>query len=90
VATCLRCGYDWTPRKENPKKCPSCQNPGWNTPRTRRRRVIVHEVITQECNPVPTSAESGSGSTNAEAESGLDRIKQARERAEKLLETING
>jgi len=24
MATCLRCGNEWTPRKANPRKCPSC------------------------------------------------------------------
>ena len=28
---CDRCNYEWQPRKQNPKKCPRCQNwlPGW-------------------------------------------------------------
>jgi DNA-directed RNA polymerase subunit RPC12/RpoP len=38
---CLRCGNQWTPRKTDPKKCPGCQNPGWNKPRTRRRKEVV-------------------------------------------------
>jgi hypothetical protein len=91
MAVCLRCGYEWTPRKENPKKCPSCQNPGWNTPRTRRRRVVIPRVesrpevvpVTAEgVRPVPEEAKTGSGE--------FDRIKRARERAERMLEVLNG
>jgi predicted Zn-ribbon and HTH transcriptional regulator len=24
--TCKHCGYEWTPRKANPIRCPMCQN----------------------------------------------------------------
>lgn len=34
--------------------------------------------------------QAGQGSTITQEESGLDRIKQARERAEKLWEALNG
>ena len=30
---CLRCGHDWVQRVENPKHCPKCISPYWNTPR---------------------------------------------------------
>ena len=89
MATCLRCGNEWTPRKEHPKKCPGCQNPNWDKPRTRHRRVVVvkHEA-SKERDPVPAQAEGGSGSAVAAEESGLDRIKQLREQAEKFLEGL--
>ena len=85
----MRCGNHWTPRKPNPKKCPACQNPGWSTPRTRRRRAVVPRI---ESRPevVPVTAE-GVKPVPVEAETGTEfnRIKQARERAEKLLEALN-
>ena len=34
------CGYTWTPRKANPKKCPQCMNPLWQSPRPKKK---VHE-----------------------------------------------
>ena len=34
--TCHHCGYQWTPRKENPKKCPQCMNPLWKSPRPKK------------------------------------------------------
>ncbi len=41
VNTCQRCGYEWEPRKANPKECPNCKSYGWRTPAklvsTRRR-----------------------------------------------------
>jgi rRNA maturation endonuclease Nob1 len=31
---CERCGHEWLPRKgEEPKVCPKCKSPYWNTPR---------------------------------------------------------
>jgi len=31
---CLRCNHKWVPREENqPKVCPKCKSPYWNTPR---------------------------------------------------------
>ena len=30
------CGKEWTPRKPNPAKCPTCQNPLWRRPVERR------------------------------------------------------
>jgi len=26
---CLVCGYDWTPKVENPKQCPNCKSMRW-------------------------------------------------------------
>ena len=32
--TCLRCGHGWFPNKaEQPRVCPACHSPYWNTPR---------------------------------------------------------
>lgn len=36
MAKCLRCGNDWTPRMEGPKRCPACNSPYWNKPRIER------------------------------------------------------
>jgi predicted Zn-ribbon and HTH transcriptional regulator len=31
---CERCGHIWAPREEEqPKVCPKCKSPYWNTPR---------------------------------------------------------
>ena len=37
---CERCGHQWVPRQETteePKVCPKCKSPYWNTPRQRTR-----------------------------------------------------
>ena len=34
------CGYEWTPRKENPRKCPQCQNPLWQSARPKRSKLV--------------------------------------------------
>ncbi len=26
---CKHCGYEWVPRKPNPKECPFCKNRAW-------------------------------------------------------------
>jgi predicted Zn-ribbon and HTH transcriptional regulator len=33
---CERCHYDWQPKdpKIEPRNCPQCKSPYWNTPRT--------------------------------------------------------
>jgi hypothetical protein len=85
--TCLRCGNEWTPRKPSPKKCPGCQNPGWSTPRTRKRKVVMPNGPI----PIPQCEVAGeSASAETPTPEPVDRIKQARERAEKLLEQISG
>ncbi len=30
---CLRCGYEWIPRTDTPKKCPGCKSSYYNRPR---------------------------------------------------------
>jgi predicted Zn-ribbon and HTH transcriptional regulator len=35
-AICLRCGWSWIPRVENPASCPHCKNPKWNIPREKK------------------------------------------------------
>ena len=27
---CVKCGYEWLKRQENPKCCPKCKNYKWN------------------------------------------------------------
>ena len=34
--TCLRCGYEWFSRVQNPSQCPSCHSVLWNTPRAQQ------------------------------------------------------
>lgn len=29
--TCMRCGYEWTPRSESPVRCPNCKSTRWNS-----------------------------------------------------------
>lgn len=39
---CERCGHTWIPReatKDDPKVCPSCKSPYWNTPRKKQGSV---------------------------------------------------
>ena len=36
---CYRCGHKWIPREtttEEPKECPKCKSPYWNTPRKKQ------------------------------------------------------
>ena len=30
---CLRCGHEWTRKQEQPKRCPKCKTPYWDSPR---------------------------------------------------------
>lgn len=36
---CERCGHIWVPRDEDkePKVCPKCKSPYWNTPKKNRK-----------------------------------------------------
>ena len=27
---CLKCEYEWEPRKKDPKECPECKSRDWN------------------------------------------------------------
>ena len=39
---CLRCGNEWVPIIDHPKRCPNCNSPYWNKPRIPR---TVDELI---------------------------------------------
>jgi len=45
---CERCGHEWVPRAkgEEPKVCPACKSPYWNTPRRSKvgKRAAKHKV----------------------------------------------
>lgn len=30
VCVCQKCGHNWLPKVERPKKCPFCSNPNWD------------------------------------------------------------
>lgn len=47
MATCLRCEYEWEPRKPEPKKCPRCQNPNWNRQTRRAKKPGSGAIETQ-------------------------------------------
>ena len=34
IATCLRCGYEWQPRRAQPANCPACQSYQWQQEQT--------------------------------------------------------
>lgn len=34
-ALCVRCGYEWVTRTDNPQKCPTCHSPWWYQPKWR-------------------------------------------------------
>ena len=36
VRLCLRCGYEWFSRVQNPSQCPSCHSVLWNTERAQQ------------------------------------------------------
>lgn len=39
---CERCGHEWVPREEEqPKVCPKCKSPYWNTP----RRLVANKEL---------------------------------------------
>lgn len=37
---CLRCNYNWIPRKKDITLCPSCKSPYWNKPRINKRKKL--------------------------------------------------
>jgi DNA-directed RNA polymerase subunit RPC12/RpoP len=39
---CERCGHEWLPRvqRQEPKVCPKCKSPYWNTPRKADRKPV--------------------------------------------------
>lgn len=87
MAVCLRCGHEWNPRKEHPKKCPGCQNPGWDKPKRRERRSsVTPEALVQAVEALDRLKKTDPAPV--EVEQSVDRIAEARKRAEKLLEGL--
>jgi predicted Zn-ribbon and HTH transcriptional regulator len=39
---CERCGHEWVPNNINtePRVCPKCKSPYWNTPRRRPKKLV--------------------------------------------------
>jgi ssDNA-binding Zn-finger/Zn-ribbon topoisomerase 1 len=45
---CERCGHEWLPRKQekgqpDPRVCPKCKSPYWNTPKREQRMPAFSE-----------------------------------------------
>ena len=42
---CERCGHIWAPRNthDEPKVCPKCKSPYWNTPKQSERKTKLKE-----------------------------------------------
>jgi hypothetical protein len=59
---CKRCGHEWTPKKASPKKCPGCQNPGWDKEARQVKRGEMQTLLTQRGN----TAESRPAALHAE------------------------
>ena len=38
IFECNRCGHQWHPRTWEPKFCPKCHSPYWNSPRVRTKK----------------------------------------------------
>ena len=71
------CGYEWTPRKENPKKCPNCQNPLWRSDKPKKmassskaEHLAVNETVEGSIPSLPAN------------------FSDARKRAEELLRQL--
>lgn len=92
--TCLRCGNEWTPRKEHPKRCPGCQNPNWNRPRKRAKKIeveIVHVPRSEWPAEVVKMLDDAIQSTEPEcahAPDGKDSLSSAKAKAEALMRQL--
>ena len=38
---CLRCGHEWTPRREDPRICPKCKTAWWDTPKAKPKEPKI-------------------------------------------------
>src|SRR5262245_57570541 len=59
---CERCGHEWIPRGENdqePKVCPKCKNPYWNTPPRKAASATSFEDFRDRIVSVLEGAERG-------------------------------
>ena len=61
ACTCQRCGYAWVTRPstpEPPKKCPKCENYGWNKkPKYRWKKTVLKNVAKMLSHEAPKSEE---------------------------------
>jgi predicted Zn-ribbon and HTH transcriptional regulator len=35
---CVKCGWEWIPRTDNPAECPACKNRNWQEEKKRKQK----------------------------------------------------
>ena len=85
MLTCLRCGNEWEPRKPNPKRCPACQNPTWNTPYRRKKPRPETNIDKPEESAIIGSVSVSSGTIDPDGAmmqvAPVDRVAEAKRKA---------
>jgi hypothetical protein len=58
---CDRCDFEWIPRilDEEPKFCPKCKSPYWNTPRKRAAPMLTYEEFRDRIRRALAGTENG-------------------------------
>ena len=85
--TCPHCGYIWTPRKENPKKCPQCANPLWQSQRPKKKKNEPVAVVAQLAEQ-PVFSGPVEGSIPSDSPTIEDRLASARAKVEALFNKL--
>ena len=90
--TCPHCGYIWTPRKENPKKCPQCANPLWQSPRPKTHHgessTEVEQPAEVDSKSLPNAGKTQGGDPCLSPPTIEDRLASARAKAEALFNKL--
>lgn len=44
--SCLKCGYNWESKKDDPKRCPDCKSVRWKTPKFGKNKITTTTTTT--------------------------------------------
>lgn len=77
AARCLRCGYQWFPRAQNPVQCARCRSKWWNQERT--YQIEGKPDPTRKPRPRGVSYDSQSGAQAASLRFSKEDLKEANE-----------
>lgn len=75
LPTCLKCGYYWIAKSENPKRCPRCRSEKWEWSKPERRHKMVIRLL-KEARKIQEQRETIEGKAKPFSKDWEERIEE--------------